>query len=231
MDSVVKLLLIEDSIQVANVIFEYFEGPENELDHATNGPHGLELAHQEPFDCIILDVMLPGIDGVKTCQLLRQQGINTPVIMLTARDTQSDEIQGLKAGADDYIVKPFDLELLEARIESQVRRYSGNAFKTKITSGSLVIDLNAHSVYVGSKEVKISPTGFKILKVLAEQSPNVVTRQTLERVIWKDELPDKDILRKHIYQLRNIIDKPFNTDRIVTVPKFGYKLEKEYAKQ
>lgn len=220
-----KLLLIEDSVEVANVIFEYFEGPDNELDHASNGIHGLELAQQESFDCIILDIMLPGIDGIDTCKLLRQRGINTPIIMLTARDTLPDEVNGLKAGADDYVIKPFDLELLEARIESLVRRYSGTGFTNKITSGNLTIDLKSHKTLINDNEVKISPTGFKILRVLAEKSPNVVTRQVLERVVWEDELPDKDILRKHIYQLRNIIDKPFSTERIITIPKYGYKLE------
>ncbi|WP_286262119.1 response regulator transcription factor [Thalassotalea atypica] len=220
-----NVLLVEDSKQVADVIYEYFEDTEIELDYAATGTRGLTLAQQNSYQCIILDIMLPGIDGLTLCKTLRDAGNNCPIIMLTARDTNQDMLEGLNIGADDYIVKPFDLELLEARITAVVRRSSGLGFKNSLTVGELSIDLKSHCVTRQGKRVSLNPSGFKILKLLCEHHPNLVTREAIESVLWPDELPDQDILRKHIYQLRSKIDKPFDREMIITVPKQGYKIE------
>jgi len=220
-----KVLLVEDCQDVAEVIFDYFEDSEFELDYAATGTHGLSLAQSQPYDCMILDIMLPGIDGISLCKQLRQEGINTPIIMLTARDTNADMLIGLQQGADDYIVKPFDLELLEARIKSLIRRSSGSGFKTKLQCGAIKIDLASHQVWRDDQEIKLNPSGFKILKLLVEKCPALATKQEIENLLWPDDLPDQDILRKHIYQLRTKLDKPFNQELIKTVPKLGYKLE------
>lgn len=219
-----KVLLVEDCQSVAEVIFDYFEDSDIELDYAATGTLGLSLAQSQKFDCIILDIMLPGIDGISLCQQLRAEGNNTPIIMLTARDTSSDMLLGLRQGADDYIVKPFNLELLEARIHSVIRRNSGTGFVTQLTCGPITLDINTHQVWRGKQEIKLTPICFKILNVLVKKSPNVVSRQEIEDVLWPDDLPDQDILRKHVYQLRNKVDKPFKENIIETVPKLGYRL-------
>lgn len=219
-----KVLLVEDHQSVAEVVFDYFEESDFDLDYAATGTLGLSLAQSQSFDCIILDIMLPGIDGINLCKQLRAEGNNTPIIMLTARDTNSDMLLGLSLGADDYIVKPFNLELLEARIHSVTRRASGKGLITQMTCGPITLDINTHQVWRGKYEVKLTPICFKILSVLVKKSPNLVSRQALEEVLWADDLPDQDVLRKHIYQLRNKVDKPFKENIIETVPKLGYRL-------
>lgn len=219
-----KLLLVEDNQQVAEVIFEYFEEPTYDLDYAATGTLGLQLASENSYQCIILDIMLPGIDGLTLCKSLRDHGVSTPIIMLTARDTNQDMLRGLSIGADDYILKPFDLELLEARIHAVVRRSDGSGFKSSITVGDLFIDLRTRTVTRENKLIKLNPSGFKILKLLCQRAPNTVSREEIERVLWPDNTPDQDLLRKHIYQLRTKIDKPFHDEIIVTVPKLGYKI-------
>lgn len=219
-----KVLLVEDTQAVAEVIFDYFADSAVELDYAANGHLGLELAQQDSFDCIILDIMLPGIDGLSICQTLRESGNNTPIIMLTARDTNSDMLIGLKQGADDYIVKPFDLELLEARLEAVVRRSGNIGFKQSLSCGPLKVDLATKQVWRDEQEIYLNLSAFKILTYIIEQHPAVATKQKIEQVLWQDDLPDNDLLRKHIYQLRNKIDKPFGQELIKTVPKVGYRL-------
>ncbi|AOT08687.1 response regulator transcription factor [Pseudoalteromonas luteoviolacea] len=221
-----QVLLVEDSKNIAEVIFDYFEGSEIILDHAATGILGLALAKSNNYDCIVLDLMLPGINGLDICRSLREAGVNTPIIMLTARDTDKDMLLGFKHGADDYLVKPFNIELLEARICSLTRRYSGTGFKTEIIQGALKLNIATHQVWRDSDEIKLSPVGFKILVLLAERSPDVVTREEIERRLWGDDLPEQDILRKHIYQLRKKIDSVYDTDLIETIPKIGYKLNK-----
>ena len=219
-----SILLVEDSQQVAETIFDYFEEEQYELDYAANGIMGLRLACANRYDCIILDIMLPGLDGIEICKRLRAQGNNTPIIMLTARDTQQDMLSGLNCGADDYIIKPFDLMLLEARIKAVIRRTQGVGFKTQLNVGSLMIDLNTRTVSRAGQSIKLNPSGYKILLTLAKQSPNPVIRETIEQALWPDDVPDQDLLRRHIYQLRKALDKPFEQDMLITVPKFGYKL-------
>lgn len=219
-----KVLLVEDCTSVAEVIYDYFECTEIELDHAATGNLGLALSQSGNFDCIVLDIMLPGIDGISLCQQLRAEGNNTPIIMLTARDTNSDMLLGLRTGADDYIVKPFNLELLEARIHSLVRRNSGSGFVDKLICGPITLDINTHQVWRENKEIKLTPICFKILCVLVKKAPHLVSRQQIEDVLWPDDLPDQDILRKHVYQLRTKVDKPFKENIIETVPKLGYRM-------
>jgi DNA-binding response OmpR family regulator len=145
--------------------------------------------------------------------------------MLTARDTNQDMLTGLKTGADDYVIKPFDLELLEARIEAVIRRTKGAGFKTSLTVGDLTMDLSSHQVMRSGQNIKLNPSNFKVLKLLMEKHPVVATREEIEHLLWPDEQPDQDILRKHIYQLRSKLDKPFENKILITVPKIGYKLE------
>lgn len=171
--------------------------------------------------------MLPGIDGISVCQQLRACGKDTPIIMLTARDTNQDIKLGLNIGADDYLIKPFDIEVLEARINSLVRRSAGSGFKKSISYGALSLDLKTNQVWRHKTEIILNPSCFKILKLMIEKSPAIASREDIEYILWADGTPDQDILRKHIYQLRSKVDKPFTQELIKTVPKLGYRITEE----
>ena len=220
------ILLIEDNKDVAEVIFDYFEALDYQLDYAATGTLGLKLASQQIFDLIILDVMLPGMDGITVCQTLRAQANNTPIIMLTARDTNQDMLLGLSTGADDYIVKPFDLKLLEARINAVLRRTQGQLNTTSnLQVGTLLLNRSEYIVTRENTQIQLNPSCFKILNCLMEHYPNVVPKEQIETTLWPDDLPDQDVLRKHIYQLRTKLNKGFAQEIILTIPKVGYKLD------
>ncbi|WP_028865894.1 response regulator transcription factor [Psychromonas aquimarina] len=219
-----KLLLIEDHQDIAGVIFDFFEIKNYTLDYANNGLHGYELASSNHYDLIILDVMLPRMDGFTVCRKLREQGIDTPILMLTARDTREDTLQGFAQGADDYLVKPFDLEILEARIKSLTRRRVGSTASKTLQFGDLILDLNSHIVSRNDCSFSLNPTLFTILKLMMLKAPNVVSRDEVISALWGDDEPEGNVLRSHIYQLRSQIDKPFKHAYINTVPKVGYQL-------
>jgi len=219
-----KLLLIEDHQDIAGVIFDFFEIKGYTLDYANNGQHGYDLASNNHYDLIILDVMLPRMNGFTVCQKLREQGIDTPILMLTARDTREDTLEGFALGADDYLVKPFDLEILEARIKSLTRRRIGNTATKTLNFGDLELDLNSHIVSRNDCQFSLNPTLFTILKLMMLRAPNVVTKEEVISTLWGDDEPEGNVLRSHIYQLRAQIDKPFKHAYINTVPKVGYQL-------
>ncbi|GAA5216465.1 response regulator transcription factor [Corallincola platygyrae] len=222
-----NILLVEDHQDIAGIIFDYFELKGFTLDHAANGQFGLALAAENVYDLIILDIMLPRMDGLTVCQKLREQGIDTPVLMLTARDTREDILKGFGQGADDYLVKPFDLEILEARVMALHRRRQGLAAAKKLSFGELELDLMSREVSRRSYRMPLNPTLFAILKLLMTRAPDVVSKSEILETVWKDDEPDSDSLRSHIYQLRNIVDKPFPHAYIENVPKVGYRLVRE----
>jgi DNA-binding response OmpR family regulator len=221
-----KILLVEDNKDIAEVIFEFFELQHHELDYAMNGFQGYELGRSGHYDVIILDIMLPGISGLEVCQKLRREGVDTPILMLTARDTNQDILNGFEEGADDYLVKPFDLNILSARVKALYRRRTGRSTK-EIRFGDLVLDTSTYSLNRNECRFELNQTLFTLIKLLMLRAPAMVTRQEIEYELWGDEPPDSDSLRSHIYQLRNKIDKPFKHHYIKTIPKMGYQLVSE----
>lgn len=219
-----KLLLVEDHQDIAGIIFDFFEIKNYTLDYANNGQHGYELASNNYYDLIILDVMLPRMDGFTVCDKLREQGVDTPILMLTARDTREDMLQGFAQGADDYLVKPFDLDILEARIQALTRRRKGTTAVTQLTFGELALDLKSHTVKRNDCLYSLNPTLFVILKLLMMRAPDIVKKEELIAALWGDDEPEGNVLRSHIYQLRSQIDKPFKHAYIKTVPKIGFQL-------
>ena len=220
-----SVLLIEDHADIAEMVGAYLENREYIIDYAADGITGLHLAVSNRYDAIILDLMLPGMDGLEVCQKIRDQArSDVPIIMLTARDTLDDKISGLDKGADDYLIKPFAIQELEARLRSLIRRHSGEINKEMITVGELSIDTATLKVMRANKELAITPIGLKILSVLMRASPAVVSRRELERQVWGDILPDSDTLRSHLYNLRKIVDKPFDKKILLTVQGNGFKI-------
>jgi DNA-binding response OmpR family regulator len=220
-----SVLLIEDHRDIAEMVGSYLEAKGYTVDYASDGITGLHLAVVNNFDVILLDLMLPGLDGLSLCRKLREEARrDTPVLMLTARDTRQDIVTGLDAGADDYLVKPFDIRELEARVRALVRRGRGRVAAETLQVGDLVLDTATLVARRAGKPLTLTPTALKLLTVLMRASPRVVSRQELEQEVWGDLMPDSDTLRSHLYSLRKVIDKPFERPLLHTVHGAGYRL-------
>ncbi|MCY1504837.1 Response regulator MprA [compost metagenome] len=219
-----RILVIEDNRDILANIMDYLTLKGYAVDCAQDGLSGMHLATTQHFDLIVLDIMLPGIDGLQLCRRLRQDARrDTPIIMLTARDTLEDRLAGLNLGADDYLVKPFALSELAARIEAVVRRTQGGG-RSRLQVRDLCYDLDTLEVTRAGQPLKLNPIGHKLLAILMRKSPAVVRREVLEEAIWGDNCPDSDSLRSHIHQLRQAVDKPFNKPLLHTIHGVGYRL-------
>lgn len=230
-----SLLLVEDNEDILANLYAFLEPMGYVLDCARNGKAGLQMALEHDFDCIVLDVMLPGLDGVSLCRRLRQEHkCVTPVIMLTARDAVADRVTGLEAGADDYLVKPFAFRELEARIRALLRRgrmqsVMGVDKGGLWTCADLTLNDDEHWAERQGRRLRLSPTGFRILRELLRVTPGLVRRQHLEQLLWGDEPPEGSALRTHIHELRRELDKPFGLPLLHTVPHVGYRLSPDPA--
>ena len=215
-----RILVIEDNSDIAANLGDYLEDRDHVVDFAADGITGLHLAVVNDFDAIVLDLNLPGMDGLEVCRKLRNDARKTtPILMLTARDALEQKLTGFDAGADDYLVKPFALQEVEARLTVLARRGRGSPARILDVS-DLHFNLDTLEVSRAGKSINLNPTALKILQCLMESSPNVVTRQELETVVWGEELPDSDSLRVHIHGLRALLDKPL----IHTRHGIGYRL-------
>ncbi|MEO0366341.1 MAG: response regulator transcription factor, partial [Pseudomonadota bacterium] len=220
-----QILVIEDNYDIAEMVCDYLESQGHTVDYAADGLGGLHLALNESFDVIVLDLMLPGMDGMTVCRRLRRDAdIATPILMLTARDTLEDKIAGLDAGADDYMVKPFELEELDARLRALLRRASGTTTSSLLTVGDLQLDTGTMEAERDGNKITLTPIGLKLLIALLQASPKVVSRRDLEKAVWDDVAPDSDALRSHLYNLRKAIDKPFPKPLMQTVAGVGYRI-------
>ena len=219
-----RVLIIEDNPDIAANLGDYLEDHGHTVDFAGDGITGLHLAVVNDFDSIVLDLALPGMDGLDVCRKLRSEaGKDTPVLMLTARDRLEDKLAGFETGADDYLVKPFELQEVEARLNvlaGRGRRRNSRELKV----GDLNYNLDTLNVSRGDEDIYLNPIGLKLLHCLMEASPNVVSRAELEMEVWGEEMPDSDSLRVHIHSLRSAIDKPFGSNMIQTRHGIGYRL-------
>lgn len=219
------VLIIEDNRNISEMIGEYLESKGFEVDYAADGLDGYRLAAENSYDVIILDLMLPRMDGLQVCSKLREDARkSTPILMLTARDTLDDKLTGLSSGADDYLTKPFAIQELEARLKVLIRRERRQVGSEVLSVGDLVLDPASLRVTRSGNELLLSPIGLKLLSILMRESPRVVSRQEIEREIWGNSLPDSDTLRSHLYNLRKVIDKPFEKQLLHTVQSAGYRI-------
>jgi DNA-binding response OmpR family regulator len=223
----VRVLVIEDKHEVAANIGDYLEACSHQPDFAYDGLGGLHLAVTNEYDVIVLDIGLPGMDGLSLCRRLREDArSSTPILMLTARDTLDDKLAGFDVGADDYLVKPFALKELVARLNALAQRGRRSA-TTVLSIADLELDPTTREVRRGGRRLEIGPAGFKVLKILLEASPAVVSRQTLAHALWGDDPPSSDALRTQIYDLRRAIDRPFGRPLLHTVYGIGYRLAEQ----
>lgn len=219
-----RLLVIEDNRDILANLADYLSLKGYTVDCAADGLTGLHLAATQHYDLIVIDIMLPGIDGFTLCERLREGERKTvPVIMLTARDALDDRLQGFRTGADDYLTKPFALPELAARIQAVLKRSTGGLQHT-LQVGDLCYDLDTLEVTRAGVSVHPGPIGLRLLAALMQKSPAVVRREVLEEAVWGDDPPDSDALRSHVHALRQQIDKPFGSPLLHTVHGIGYRL-------
>lgn len=220
-----NVLLVEDQLSIAQNIADYMEAKGHVFDFATNGKQGLALALEHHYDLVILDLNLPAMDGLEICRQLREKSPrHIPILMLTARDSIDDKITGFGVGADDYLTKPFALPELEVRSLALSRRHLLQT-SSVLTLGNLKIDRQSKQVTRDGQTLDLHAMGARILTILAEAYPQVVSRSELSQKLWGDEPTESDAMRSHIYQLRNVLDKPFDVPLLKTVHGVGFVLD------
>lgn len=219
------ILLVEDNRSLSEVVGEFFENKGFGVDYAGDGMDGYRLATTNSYDVIVLDLNLPRMDGLQVCRKLREEAkISTPVLMLTARDAVTDKVLGLEAGADDYLIKPFAIQELEARIRALIRRERRQVSNEVYKVDDLVLDTGSLRATRGGRDLVLSPIALRLLGILMRESPRVVSRRDIEREIWGDELPESDTLRSHLYNLRKAVDRDFSKQLLHTVQTAGYRI-------
>ena len=216
-----KLLLVEDNQDLAATIIDYLELEEIYCDHAANGVAGLQLMGKDTYDAIILDVSMPRMDGLTMCKTMREQGFSIPVLMLTARDTLKDKLAGFNAGTDDYLVKPFEMLELIARIQVLCKRNTGQV--QKLSLWDLEVDFKQRMAHRNHRQIQLSPSGWTLLEILMRHSPNVVSRAQLSQALWGDDSPDSDALKVHLFKLRQQVDQENEFKLIHTVVGQGIR--------
>ena len=221
-----RVLVVEDELKVANALREGLEGEEFHVVVETTGEGAYFRVTTETFDVVLLDLGLPGRNGLEILSALRQRGLKTPVLVLTARDTVQDRVVGLDAGADDYLVKPFAFAELVARIRALVRR-GRSAEAPKLAVGDLTMDLVTRKVARGSRNVDLTVREFELLEYLLRLQAQVVSREALARDVWKEtarSTPLDNVIDVHIARLRRKVDTEHDTKLIHTVRGVGFML-------
>ncbi|KPZ53603.1 Response regulator MprA [Pseudoalteromonas sp. P1-13-1a] len=219
----INVLLVEDDIDLATTIVDYLDIEDIECDHASNGVMGLNLLQINHYQMIILDVNMPKMDGLTMCRTLREQGKDTPVLMLTARDSLDNKLEGFDAGSDDYLVKPFAMKELVARVRVLAKRKSGEV--KRLTLANLNLDLAKRSAEVEGQTLKLSPIAFKLLETLVREAPQPVTRSAIMQAVWGEEQPDSNSLKVHIYHLRKQLEGASKQVKLETIPSVGFAIK------
>lgn len=224
----IQVLLVEDDQDLAASVADYLALENIVVDHAFNGQSGLNLALNQHYHVLLLDLMLPRMDGLTLCEQLRKSGVDTPILMLTARDTLDDKIAGFHAGTDDYLVKPFAMQELTVRIQALATRKSGQT--RQLAMADLHLDLDQRTASRAGQNLKLTPSCWTLLETLMRASPNVVSRSKLEEALWPEGAPDSNSLKVHMYHLRQQVDKPFSKALVHTVPGQGFVMKEEMVK-
>ncbi len=221
-----RVLVIEDDLKAEGFITKGLQEAGYVVDHAPDGQQGIDLALSEPYDAMIVDRMIPGPNGVAVVQTVREQDIDTPVLFLSALGDVDDRVDGLKAGGDDYLAKPFAMAELLARLEALTRRGKAHSETTQLAVGDLEMDILARKVTRQGQRVYLHPREFKLLEYLMRHAGQVVTRTMLLENVWEYHFdPQTNVIDVHISRLRQKIDKPFDSAVLQTVRGAGYKLE------
>ncbi|HLV98084.1 MAG TPA: response regulator transcription factor [Ktedonobacterales bacterium] len=219
-----RILLVEDNHRLSNSLKMNLEHEGYSVDTAYDGQEGQDFAELTPYDLIILDILLPIKDGLEVCRNLRHRRMQTPILLLTARDSVDDRVQGLDCGADDYLVKPFAMQELLARLRALLRRQQSYQ-PGRLEMGSLIVDPTTHSVERAGKPIELTPKEFALLEYLLYHRNQVVTREMIEQHIWNYDFEcESNVIDVYIRRLRRKIDDPFAIKLLTTVRGIGYRL-------
>jgi two-component system, OmpR family, response regulator len=223
----VKILVVEDDQETRDYIARSLKERGHSAELAGTGPEGLSLAKEGVYDVIVLDRMMPGIDGLSLLKELRGSGLRTPVLFLTSLGSLEDRVQGLEMGGDDYLVKPFAFPELYARLQSLARRPPlAKELETELRCGDLELRLLERSVFRAGKRIELHPTEFRLLEYLMRHSGRVVTRSMLLENVWQFHFdPKTNVVETHISRLRSKIDRGFERELLKTVRGAGYKID------
>ncbi len=220
-----RILIIEDDTTIAANLYDFLESRGHAVDAAADGVTGLHLAISQTFDAIVLDLGLPGMDGLTLTKKLREEAhVETPILMLTARDTLDDKLEGFSRGADDYLVKPFSLKEVEARLLSMNRRSSGRIAPRTLEAGALSLDPKTMAVRFAGNDVKLPPKCLRILELLMREPGRVISREEIERLVWGESQETSDTLRSHLHTLRRALTAAGGHDPVETLHGIGYRL-------
>lgn len=221
-----RILLVEDDLKIASFIVKGLKAAGFAVDHAADGQDGLHMALTEPYDTAIVDIMLPGMNGLNLIERMRQETVNTPVIILSARGSIDDRVRGLQTGSDDYLTKPFAFSELLARVQALIRRSSGASEPTRLTAADLSINLISREVVRGGRPIDLQPLEFSLLEYLMRNAGKVVSKTMIMEHVWDYNFdPQTNVVEARIYRLRDKIDKGFGVKLIHTVRGVGYVLK------
>jgi two-component system, OmpR family, response regulator len=221
-----RLLVVEDDSGIASFIVKGFKQSGFAVDHQRDGAEALTFALTEPYDVIVLDIMLPGLDGLSLVQELRQKRVTTPVLLLSAKATVDDRVRGLRSGSDDYLTKPFSFVELLARVEALVRRGSKTTEPSSLTVGDLCLDLQTRKVTRAGKPIDLQAREFALLEYLMRNAGQLVTKTMILSHIWDYAFePQTNVVDVLLCRVRNKIDKGFDKSLIKTQRGIGYLLE------
>lgn len=221
------ILVVEDEQRLAVLLRRVLSEERHAVDLAYDGAEGLNLAASDTYDLVVLDLMLPKMDGLEICRVLRRAGIQVPVLMLTARGAVEDRVAGLNVGADDYLVKPFAMEELLARVSALLRRRSqGFDAATQMQVGDLTLDLLRHEARRGGRVIELTAKEFSLLEFLMRHPGQVLTRTQIIDHVWRYDLDAlSNVVDIYIHYLRDKIDRGFSDPLIKTVRGVGYRIE------
>jgi two-component system, OmpR family, response regulator len=223
-----RILLVEDDKQIASFIFKGLKEAGYATDHAEDGLDGLHLAINEPYDAAIIDIMLPGLDGLSLIEELRQRKINTPIIVLSAKRSVDDRIKGLQIGGDDYLTKPFSFSELLARVQALIRRSSGISEPNTLKVKDLSMDIITREIRRGDTKIELQPREFSLLEYLMRNKGRVLPKTMILEHIWDYNFdPQTNVVDVLVCRLRNKVDKDFENKLIHTIHGVGYVLKED----
>jgi DNA-binding response OmpR family regulator len=219
------VLVVEDEPRVADLVKRALEHDQHRVDLAADGTDGLAMAAEGTFDAVVLDILLPGINGIEVCRRLRSAKVHTPVLMLTARDAVEQRVEGLDAGADDYLTKPFAIAELQARVRALGRRRA-EVENEILQTGRLTMDRARHEVRMGASLINLGPKEFMLLELMLRNKGRILSRQQILDSVWGyDYATESNIVDLYVHYLRSKVDKPHGEKLIRTVRGVGYGIE------
>lgn len=221
-----RVLIVEDDEQIASFVIKGLKQSGFAVDHASDGEEGLHMAEVNPYDVMIIDIMLPKRDGFSVIESLRSTGNTTPILVLSARGSIDDKLKGFQSGSDDYLTKPFSFSELQARLQALLRRATRGQSQNVLSVGELQMDLLRRTVTRSSREIELQPREFALLEYLMRNSGNVVSKTMILEHVWDYHFdPQTNVVDVLVHRLRNKIDKDFKTKMIQTVRGVGYVLK------